>query len=492
MAEDPVGSPLWWVKRLDAKRVKRNRRLKVYDEYYRGDHPLLFATEKFLEAFGGLFNQFADNFCPLVVDSVEERLNVEGFRFRAKGQGRSRRERNDNDAWAFWQANNLDSQSQQGHLEAILKEEAYTLTWFGDDGEPVITVEDPTQVIVECEPGNSRRRAAALKVWHDDWVDRQMATLYLPDKIHKFQRSTKNGAGSLPYDAEGSSTFGGTWEDRDLGGEPAVIDNPLGVVPVVPLTNRPRLLVPGASEIAPVIPLQDGINKLVADMLIASEYGAFRQRWATGMDVPVDPETKQPIESRKSAMSRVWYAEDDTAKWGEFGSTDLRNFVVAIENFVQSVATQTKTPPHYFYLKGEFPSGESIKSAETGLVAKVRRKTRFFGEAWEETMRLAFKVKGDPRADAADAETIWGDPESRSESELTDSLVKKRALGVPLEQLWEDAGYSPQQIGRFKEMLREERDLGLTPPAPGAIPGAEQGGRDARRDPTDPGADPDS
>jgi hypothetical protein len=37
-----------------------------------------------------------------------------------------------------------------------------------------------------------------------------------------------------------------------------------------------------------------------------------------------------------------------------------------------------------------------------------------------------------------------------------DSLVKKLAIGVPKEQLWADAGYSPQQIGRFKAMLLEE------------------------------------
>jgi hypothetical protein len=123
---------------------------------------------------------------------------------------------------------------------------------------------------------------------------------------------------------------------------------------------------------------------------------------------------------------------------------------------VQHVASQTRTPPHYFYLRGQFPSGESIKSAETGLVAKAKRKMRHFGEGWEEVIRLAFSVMNDDRADIVDAETIWGDPESRSESEHIDAVVKKLALGVPQQQLWEDADYTPQQIDRFHAMLREQ------------------------------------
>ncbi|MCU0261436.1 MAG: hypothetical protein MUE78_10485, partial [Ilumatobacteraceae bacterium] len=69
---------------------------------------------------------------------------------------------------------------------------------------------------------------------------------------------------------------------------------------------------------------------------------------------------------------------------------------------------------------------------------------------------LAFQAQGDPRANAVQAETIWSDPESRTESEHVDSLVKKMAIGVPLQQLWEDAGYSQTQIARFRQMALEE------------------------------------
>jgi hypothetical protein len=113
-------------------------------------------------------------------------------------------------------------------------------------------------------------------------------------------------------------------------------------------------------------------------------------------------------------------------------------------------------------------SGDALKAAETGLVAKVRDKMEPFGEGHEEAMRLAFAAidAGDPRSRALDAETIWSDPESRSQAETVDAAVKKQALGVPWEQIMEDVGYSPQQIDRMAAMRESEALLAqaLAPP----------------------------
>jgi hypothetical protein len=217
-----------------------------------------------------------------------------------------------------------------------------------------------------------------------------------------------------------------------------------------------------------VIPQQDAVNKLIADMLIASEYIAFPQRYVTGMEIPVDENgrAKAPFQV---ALDKLLIAEDPSARFGTLSAGDLQNYVTGVETLVQHIASQTRTPPHYFYLGGNFPSGDAIKSAETGLVAKSRRKMRFFGESWEEVMRLCFKVLDDPRGDITDGETIWADPEYRSESELADALVKRGTIGVPRQQLWEDAGYTQTQISRFKAMEAEDTlNSLLNAPIPGA------------------------
>jgi hypothetical protein len=58
---------------------------------------------------------------PLVVESSVERLKVQGFRF-----GKSVFEADD-DAWAIWQENDLDAESDMAHTEAVKLGEAYWL-----------------------------------------------------------------------------------------------------------------------------------------------------------------------------------------------------------------------------------------------------------------------------------------------------------------------------------------------------------------------------
>jgi hypothetical protein len=154
-----------------------------------------------------------------------------------------------------------------------------------------------------------------------------------------------------------------------------------------------------------------------------------------------------------SGADRVMAVEDAGARFGNFAVSDLTIYVRAIEMFIQHVAAQTRTPPHYLLgSSGTFPSGESLKATETGLVAKVRRKQLAFGEGWEEAVRLAFAISGDDkRATAQDCETIWMNPESRSTAETVDAAVKLGSIGVPRPALWEYVGATPQQIERWKK-----------------------------------------
>jgi hypothetical protein len=446
---------------LDEALDRRQLPLEEYGDYYEGDQPLLFASEKWRRAFGGLFAEFSDNWCQLVVDAVEERLDVTGFRF-GDDEG-------DDDAWQMWQANGLDADSQIAHTDALIYGVSYAFVWVDKAGNPKVDVESPYQTIVSYDPGNRRSRRAGFKRWQE--TDLVFANLYMPDFLWKFQAKAPGGS------REPAPRLGG-WEPREENNEAWPLPNPLGVVPLVPLVNRPRLVprrdstTEGTSEIKQVIPVQDAVNKLLLDMLVASEFGAFRQRWVTGMDIPRNPETGEEMEPFRAAVDRLWMSENPETKFGEFNATDLTPYVKSVEMLVQHIASQTRTPPHYFYLSGQFPSGESIKSAETGLVAKARRKMRHFSEAWEEVMRLCFAIEGDDRANFTGAETIWGDPESRTEGEHVDATVKKKALDVPVQQLWEDLGYSPQQIARFRAMLAESAflDALARPPEPEPSP----------------------
>jgi hypothetical protein len=432
IADARVGTVGYWLNRLSIELDVQAALARLFDDYYAGRHPLQFATSKFRETFGSLFAEFADNWCPVVVDSSAERLAVQGFRFGGKETYEG-----DADAWEIWQANGLDADSGVAHTEAIKTGHAYIIVDIGEP--PRITVETPHEVIVATEPGNRRKRVAALKRWRD-FEGLIHAIVYLPDASYRFVSREPFAAGT-PV----------TW----LPDAVQRVANAFGnAIPVIPIRNNPSMLRGGRSDLESVVDVQNAINKIVTDMIVASEYAAFRQRWASGIEIPLDPDTGKPNASRfLSSVSRMWIVEDENAKFGEFNVTDLATYVRAVEMLIQHLAAQTRTPPHYLTAGlGQWPSGDSLKASEAGLVAKVKRKQIDYGESWEEAIRLAFYVRGDKRADATDAEVIWQDPEYRTEGERVDALVKMATLGVPHEALWSRWGATPQEIERWREM----------------------------------------
>jgi hypothetical protein len=454
-------TPSEWRDVLAARLDQRWNKLAVYDAYYEGDQPLHYATEKFNEVYGGLFHALSDNWCQIVVDSSVERLRVQGFRFGQQQEA-------DGDAWDIWQANGLDGEANMLHTEAVKLSEAYWLVSPPNgDGVPRITAEHPSQVIVAVDPANRRKRLAALKKWKDDdgYV---RANVYLPDQVYKWRTKQQPTIidGMVDYRTD-------RWNLIER------IRNPLGTVPVVPAPNNPSMLKGGKSDLSGgVIELQNAINKLLADMLIGSEYKAFPQRVLLGIDAPKDangrPIPLSQVEAA-SAKSHLWMFPGKDAKAFEFSPADLTNFRGAIDGLIRDLTAQTRTPPHYVSGQIVNASGDALKAAETGLVSKVRDKMDPFGEAHEEAMRLAFRAisPDDPRAQATDAETIWRDPESRSQAEVVDAATKLATLGVPNEVLWEKCGFSPQEIDRMKQMAETDALLAASLPQP--VPQAQPG-----------------
>jgi hypothetical protein len=421
---------------LDIERA----RVAVYEAYYDGEHPLQFATSKFREAFGNLFGAFADNWCQIVVDAAVERLQVIGFRVEDEMS---------DDAWELWQENALDVQSVIAHTEAGKSGRAFLLV-DPNGGEPLITVEHAAQVVVAHDPANRRNRLAALKRWQgrDGYL---YCNLFLPDVVLKWES-----------EKVASPTYEVNWVER-AGGEEAMVPNTLGVVPVIPLENKPGLLGRPHSDLEPAIPLQNAINKLCTDLIVTSEYGAFPQRVVTGVEVPKDPETGQPLrmDEMKAAMSRLWTFRPADARVTSLPAADLTNFVTSVEMFAQHLAAQTRTPPHYLLAKLVNMSGDALSVAEAGLVSKCRAKALFFSDAWEEAMALALQAAGAGEVEAADCQAIWASPERVAQGQLVDAAVKKQTLGIPLPVIWLELGYTPEQIQEMEalEEAKQEAEL---------------------------------
>jgi len=435
--------PDWWLAVLSERIVLRAPRFRRRIDYYRGRHELMFITDRYRQAFGRWLKDLSDNWCSVVIDAVVERMAVEGFRFGADtGYGDA-----DRDAWAMWQANALDVYSDDLHTLVLCCGEAATIVGppDPDTGEPVITIENPLEVTVY---GTPQQRIAALKRTRglDGYI---YATVYLPEADYHYvsQRPVEPGMGAAAkFDTDGST------------------ENPLGEVRVVPFRNvgaavADTTVEPAPSDLDPIMPMQDTVNKLVADLMIDSEFAAFKQKVFIGVDAPTD-DRGRPLTSTESAANRIITLTNENAKTAEFSAADPTGLIKAIEMRNQQICAIARIPPYYLLgQSGTFPSGESLKAAETGIVKKTERRERVVAESWETTVRLGFAYKGDrQRAAAYAAETIWASAETRSEAMLADSAVKKRQVGIPFEQVAEDMGYSPTQIERMKTM--EATDAG--------------------------------
>lgn len=435
---DAVGEPLWWVKQLYGQLQKQRECFDLYDAYYRGQPPRLpWLPDQAQEEFARLLSLSNSNYMGLVVDAMVERQIIEGFRIGDELAA-------DMPTWEIWQANNLDACSDQILLEAAIGGCSFLLVAPPEgDGHPPIYPEHPTQATVAYEPGSGRRRrVAGLKVWQDDWTGKQMATLYLPDKIYKYE---------APKPPTGP-TVDPRWEPRQVAGESWPARNPLGEVPLVEVANNPRMLTGGVSELADVIVVQDRINKTLADRLMTQDFGAFPQKWAKGF----------PSEDADGNPNRIDIGRDrivtsDVAEtqFGQWDAAPLDPYSAAKREDVKDIASRTRTPAQYLLGEMSNVNGETLKASESGLVSKVRQRNRTAGEGFEDTMSLARRAKRLASGPEI-IETKWRNPEFRTEGELVDSLTKMATLGVPQEALWERWGATEVEIARWKRMADEQ------------------------------------
>jgi hypothetical protein len=438
----------------------RTRRTEIdrNERYYRGKQPLRFASDEFKKYHGQRYQGFADNWVQVVADAPVERLTVTGVMPTGATQA-------DPELWRVWQENGLDADSQLGFLGAVNSGRAFVLVWGDpeDPETPQVTFEDASQCIVAYEPGSRRNRIAALKRWEDGGDD--YATLYLADEVWKFKRA-RSGQAQKSTGLQDVDDELKKWELRDSGEEPNPQPNPLGVVPMVELLNRPTLVGDPVSDISGVIAIQDAVNLLWAQLFTTSDYASFPTRIVLGAERPVVPVLdasgtivgERPVDMEKFAVDRVQFFTGDNVRTEEWSAANLNAYAEIIETAVGHIAAQTRTPAHYLIGKMANLSGDALIAAETGLVKRVDEKQLWFGQALREVFRLIALAQGDEvKAEAiSGGRVLWADAQSRSQAQLTDALLKLKTLGFPFEFLALQYGLTPTEVVDLMAMREKE------------------------------------
>jgi len=431
--------------RLHAQLTRAQRPLYRLNAYYDGDQrieQLGLAVPPELQRFLTIVN-----WPGTYVDAIEERLDVEGFRLPGE-------EGADKDLWRIWQENDLDEESQMAHLDSLALGRSFVTVGAGDtpDAEddeqpdrdpatPLITVESPREMTVEMSP-RTRRVAAAAKVYQDGKTMR--STLYLPDQTVWLERVNAR------------------WqeEDRDEHG--------LGVVPVVPLVNRPRTAQrSGVTEMKRVISLTDAAARALTNAQLATEIMAIPQRYVLGASKGdfIDKETGKPLTAWEAYFGAVWALMNKDAKVGQFTAADLSNFKTIVDHYASLVAGVTGLPMRYLgQSTTNPPSADGIRADESRLIKTCERVQRGRGGSWERVQRLSRRiVDGDWDPKLAQLETIWRDAGTPTRGQEADAAVKLYAAPagqrpiVPLRQTRERLGFSQVQIDRMEEEDEKDR-----------------------------------
>jgi hypothetical protein len=406
------------IQKITASQVRYDRRKNSRD-YYNGVHltQLTERQRKYLQIKTG--QEFNDNYCPIVVDSLSERLSVTGF--VAVDDELQTAAITD-----WWSVNRLDAGQSDVHNAAIRDGDTYVLVeWDNVNARPFITFEpafdgaEGAEIIYD--PDKRRRPAYGYKRWKSEAGLRM--NVYYPDRVEKYSQGENSGDWSLN-----------------------TVEVWVGEIPLFHFRNRSDGYNYGKSELHDVMPLQNALNKSIIDMIAAADTTGFRMYWMTGGDPS----------GLVVAPGEFIYTEDADAKIGYMQGEDLSKLIEFKDSFAMEIARVSRTPLSFFQITRQVASEGTLKQQESGLVSRAKKRQIEFGNTWEDVFKFAVKLHNlfgsEPLYDeAATISCQWEDPETRDDLGRLQELKAKKDLGVPEDVIWSEMGYDKATIDTFKQ-----------------------------------------
>lgn len=431
-----------WLASLGPELMDRRSRIERWQRYYDGNQDLAAGPSQHRRAYREFQKKARTNLCKLAVDSMVHRMQVIGY-----NTGNENESRVSNQIWNLWQQARLDSRQFDTYRRALVCGSAFEVV--GRDkkkaDKPLVSIESANNIIIGYDPADPTVRLAALRLWHDKYENKWMATLFLPGERHAFRTKKEhdaNSAGMLRWDER-------SWERR------LEVARSFQDIPVVEFRNGAEGE-DGRAEFDVAMDIQDRVNLTLLNRMTAERYAAFRQKYLLNFQVDYDEETGLPINPFNSAADSMFTVPppkpgEPEPRFGDLPQTDTANMLRAVEADMSAFAAISITP--IYYLPGDLIniSAEGIAALDAGHTAKIREKTAAWSESHEEKLSLMAQVAG-VKTDLTSAEIIWTRPENFDLSSMADYAVKLSQAGYPLSIIAAKLGDSPQQI----EELRAE------------------------------------
>ena len=409
-------------KAIDTIVDRRNTYLTA-EAYYEGTQSEVFPNNRWYKLLGNAGSDFRFNFARTVVDSVLNRLEIANI---TANTAEANKKIND-----IWQMNDLQIDADEIHRRALAYGDCYAIVWTDINGNITVDYNSPLTTIMIYDDENPRVKRFAAKLWQsEDPMDHTKKTshlnMYYSDRIEKY---------IMPGEIINIVSHSGFALTE-------IVENPWNEIPVFHFRTTKQY---GRPEHADAYGPQDAINKLIVTHMTTVDYQGAPQRYALSgsgnsaefEDFEDDAAVEDNIGRLKNGPGELWYLRG-VDKVGEFSPADHKVFTEPVKDFVRSMASITCTPLHYFEKTGSIPSGESLRTAEAPLIAKVKDRQITFGSTWADMFRFILKI--DNQAEP-NVQVKWKDIESMDSLDNWEVAVKKRVVGVSLEQVLIEMGY---------------------------------------------------
>lgn len=422
--------------------LNRRPHLDLLDSYYRGTNGIpVHAGRAVKDSYRRLMDISRLNLARLIVEATRELMEPIGFR-----TGSVSDEMGDTEAWRIWQANSLDADHMLVDRATLTMGRAAMMVGPVDPeiGAPLITPEDPREVIVRHDPARRRKVTCGLKLYVDDDVDR---AVFFPQPGWMLKASRKRSTTDTSTRVEQITGF--VWD-----GPPQRL--PVQSVPIVEFLNLAGIDNAPEGEFEAHLASLDRISYTVLNRLEALTMQAFRQRGIKGLPLR-DPQTNEEIDYSDDFLSgpgELWQLPDTADIW-ESGVIDLGPVLQSEKQDIVAVAGATSTPIQYLYPDESGGSAEGAQLKKEARTFKVRDRNRQQGESYEAVMSLAFAFAGDAeRASRGDMEVIYAPVERYSLEQKADAAAKFKAAGIGIETIARDVlQKTPQEIARMRADL---------------------------------------
>lgn len=418
---DP-GTPDWWLDRLYKKLRDRVPQIRAWNDWYTGAHPVPQGYEDAEPLFARIMETVGLNMMAVVADAPMPRMSIAGFKVDGKVN---------DDIWDAWQRNNFDRGSKLVRTEKHALSESYVMV-DPNSGEPIMTPEHPEQCIVEYAPGSSRQRIAGLKVWQDETTAAGpvvYAFLDLGSQVYTYAAPTRVYATT----SDRQLALRPSWDLQETG----TGANPLGEVSLVPFPNRARMLNSPVPEFQRALPAQRRINKTLLDRMAIQDQDAAKAMWATGIKIPRDPVTGEPVEKFIKSVNRMFINENPDGKFGQLEAADMKQLLEAVRDDVVDCALLVPTSADSIMGKLVNVAADGLKLAQSSEVSRTRERMAEEDDSWEDVNRLVLKAAGKSVPNVGRMTTEWRNPEFVTDTEQANAATVAIGTGMPPEVAWE-------------------------------------------------------